>query len=176
MLSIEIEKQTLYRFFDSNGQLLYVGISNNWIARLHQHYKHSEWFTHVASATFEHFDTRKEVEFAELKAIRTEGAIYNKAFNPNFESPTIHFQKIKSWVYYGIEPDEKHTELITDLIEIQKIDSAWSKKTSADLAYYLIERLPQWSPDCEFCEHLFHSNQVNNWATQKRKERKNATN
>lgn len=176
MQNLDTNKQTLYRFFDSSGQLLYVGISNNWISRLHQHYKNAEWFSQVTSATFEHFDTRAEVEKAEFEAIKTEGAIYNKAFNPDFESPFLHFQKIKAWVYSDLDSDARHQELVDELKISFRFDNLWKNKKSADLAFALIELLPVVSPDCEFCEAVFHSNQVNLWADKKRRDRKNATN
>jgi predicted GIY-YIG superfamily endonuclease len=175
MQYLDTHRQTLYRFFDSGNQLLYVGISNNWITRLNQHYKHSEWFSDVVSATFQHFETREEVEAAEKLAIQTEGAIHNKAFNPNFESPFEHFQKIKSWVYSGIEPDNTHLELIEELKIAWRHDSYWSRKTSADLALWVIDLMPSIAPDCSFCEGVFHSNQINQWANKKKGDRKNAT-
>lgn len=160
--------ETLYRFFDKAGQLLYVGISNNWTQRLKQHYKDSEFFDQVASATFEHFNTREEVEAAEKAAILTEGAIYNKAFNPNFETTQQHFQKLKAWVYSNIEPDLVHASLIDTLRKTFLSDKNWTRKTAAPIAFYIYTNLPFWASeidlDCDFCVNLYHAEFLEHWA------------
>jgi hypothetical protein len=67
----------LYRHWDENNILLYVGISYSSTTRLRQHEKSARWFKLVRSVTIEQFATRKEAELAELHAIRTENPIYN---------------------------------------------------------------------------------------------------
>lgn len=168
--------ETLYRFFDKNKRLLYVGISNNFISRLNQHYKNADWFSEISFATFEHYASRADVEAAELKAIVSESPIHNKAFSGTYESPFDHFQKIKSWVYSEVEPDDKHSELITELKITYRFDDFWQRKTSHYLAFYLQELLPVITPNCEICANVFHSKQINEWADKKRREKKNATN
>ena len=56
--------EVLYRFFDSEGKLLYVGISSNWQQRLKQHYKDSQFHYETTTITLERFNTRAEVETA----------------------------------------------------------------------------------------------------------------
>src|SRR4051812_15076922 len=60
----------LYRFFDADDNLLYVGITNSPLARMGQHLRDKAWFKHAARTTYEHFKTRADVEAAEVKAIR----------------------------------------------------------------------------------------------------------
>jgi len=67
----------LYRHFDSNDKLLYVGVSLNAINRLSQHRDVSEWFTDIAKVTIEQFPNRQEVLDAETKAIQNENPKYN---------------------------------------------------------------------------------------------------
>lgn len=69
----------LYRHWDEDNNLLYVGISYSSVSRLRQHEKTARWFTLVRNVTIEQFPTRKEAELAELTAIRTEKPIYNIA-------------------------------------------------------------------------------------------------
>ena len=76
-------KQTLYRFYDQNDQLLYVGITKFFEPRLKQHYKNADWFFQTASVKLEHYQTRQDVEKAESVAIKTEKPIYNIAKNPD---------------------------------------------------------------------------------------------
>jgi predicted GIY-YIG superfamily endonuclease len=70
-------KTTLYRYFDDTGQLLYVGITGDNTKRQSQHRRSSFWFGYIASATFEHFDTRQEAAQAEITAIQSEKPKHN---------------------------------------------------------------------------------------------------
>jgi predicted GIY-YIG superfamily endonuclease len=69
--------QHLYRHFDKEGQLLYIGISLSTIKRLSQHAAGSIWFDQIAKVTIEHFETREEVLKAEHVAISTENPLHN---------------------------------------------------------------------------------------------------
>ena len=70
----------LYRHFDADGDLLYVGISSNWLSRLIQHSRQSEWYAQIASVTIEKFDSREEAREAEEKEIRSKCPPYNKTW------------------------------------------------------------------------------------------------
>ena len=69
----------LYRHFDENNNLLYVGISLSTFNRLSQHRDHSEWFKQIKNVTIEHFATREEAMAAERKAIKSEAPKFNIA-------------------------------------------------------------------------------------------------
>lgn len=68
---------TLYRVFDSEGELLYVGISWSASARLGAHLSTALWRHLADSVTFEHFGRREEAARAELRAIRDEHPRFN---------------------------------------------------------------------------------------------------
>ena len=70
-------KTTLYRYFDSENQLLYVGITGDNTKRQSQHRRNSFWFGEIYSATFEHFETRQEALDAETDAIHHERPKHN---------------------------------------------------------------------------------------------------
>lgn len=72
-------KTTLYRCFDDNGDLLYVGISWNAAARLAAHQRGSGWWAEVVRIDLEHFPTRAHAARAETEAIRQEWPAYNRA-------------------------------------------------------------------------------------------------
>jgi excinuclease UvrABC nuclease subunit len=72
-------KTQLYRHFDAEKKLLYVGISLSTFARLSQHKDHSPWFEQVTTVEIEHFETREEAMAAERKAIKTENPQFNIA-------------------------------------------------------------------------------------------------
>ena len=72
-------KTQLYRHFDVERKLLYVGISLNTFARLSQHKDHAQWFEKVAVVSIEHFETREEAMAAERSAIKMESPKFNIA-------------------------------------------------------------------------------------------------
>lgn len=69
---------TLYRMFDRDGLLLYVGISKHAIRRFDQHGREKQWWTAVDRITVEHFPSRAALEHAERVAIRSEAPMHNK--------------------------------------------------------------------------------------------------
>jgi len=76
-------RQTLYRQFDKDRNLLYTGVSCQIRSRLRDHEKHSEWWSEVSHITIEHFPDRKSVLEAERKAIETENPKHNVQYNRN---------------------------------------------------------------------------------------------
>jgi predicted RNase H-like HicB family nuclease len=70
-------RTALYRFFDADGRLLYVGITNNTRTRWSDHASKKPWWPQVATATTAWHQTRKEAEQAELDAIRGENPVHN---------------------------------------------------------------------------------------------------
>lgn len=68
---------TLYRFFDIDKRLLYVGISLRPWQRFLEHRSLKVWWQDAESIRLEHFATRKEAAKAELHAIKTEQPLFN---------------------------------------------------------------------------------------------------
>ncbi|WP_343038773.1 GIY-YIG nuclease family protein [Pseudoxanthomonas kalamensis] len=77
--SVKRSPAQLYRHWDKDGRLLYVGIACNFVNRLAQHRNDSAWFPLIANVTIQHFDSREEAAAAEVHAIRTELPIFNRA-------------------------------------------------------------------------------------------------
>jgi hypothetical protein len=67
----------LYRHFNKEGRLLYVGVSLTAIKRLVEHRNGCAWYRQIARIEVEWFDTRDEALAAEAEAIRTEKPRYN---------------------------------------------------------------------------------------------------
>lgn len=67
----------LYRHFDEEGALLYVGISLSALNRLVAHIDDSAWYWSIAKVTIEVLPTREAAEEAERQAIRTERPLFN---------------------------------------------------------------------------------------------------
>jgi hypothetical protein len=79
------DETALYRHFDADGRLLYVGISIQAFGRLCRHQKGSPWWLKIARVTVEQFGSRSAAEDAELRAIKTELPVYNKRHKPKIE-------------------------------------------------------------------------------------------
>lgn len=71
------ESCSLYRHFDAEGNLLYVGISLSAVARLIQH-RSSGWFDQIVRIDIERFDSRDTALAAENIAIKKERPRHNK--------------------------------------------------------------------------------------------------
>lgn len=69
--------QHLYRHFNRDGDLLYVGVSLSAIQRLGQHAEHSHWYSSISRVEIENFETREEVLAAERRAIIEENPRHN---------------------------------------------------------------------------------------------------
>lgn len=77
------ERTALYRLYDAEGRLLYVGISWQPDERLQDHRlgAHKEWTQLVARRTLAWFDTRIEAAAEEITAIKREKPLYNGTHN-----------------------------------------------------------------------------------------------
>lgn len=63
---------TLYRLFDPDGDLLYVGIAGNPGRRFEQHAATKAWWGSVDTIRLQHFPDRHQARTAELEAIALE--------------------------------------------------------------------------------------------------------
>ncbi|WP_132120963.1 GIY-YIG nuclease family protein [Actinocrispum wychmicini] len=69
--------QALYRMFDRDGRLLYVGITLDVSQRFKEHRAGKSWWTEASTITLERHGTRQDVEAAEAAAIVNEQPLYN---------------------------------------------------------------------------------------------------
>lgn len=76
---------TLYRLFDDESRLLYVGISASRLGakRFGQHSRSKDWWQEIAYARLEHFESRQIALRKEEEAIGTENPMHNIQSNPN---------------------------------------------------------------------------------------------
>lgn len=73
----------LYRMFDADNKLLYVGLSTAeyTFARMRQHKNGSRFFSLVRTITIEHFESQGELRRAEIDAITAERPVFNRQHN-----------------------------------------------------------------------------------------------
>lgn len=76
----------LYRHWDQEGKLLYVGVSLSPTYRLSQHKDASPWFGRIANITVEWFETRLVALEAERLAIKAEAPEFNVVHKPKSTS------------------------------------------------------------------------------------------
>lgn len=69
----------VYRFYDADGTLLYVGITLDPHTRWEDHRTGKPWWPDVASITAHRYPTRLDALIEEDRAIRDEGPLYNRA-------------------------------------------------------------------------------------------------
>lgn len=70
----------VYRHFDGDGRLLYVGMSRNALVRTAGHANAADWYGRIATITIERFESRMAASEAEVIAIMVE--------YPEFSNPT----------------------------------------------------------------------------------------
>lgn len=83
-------RTALYRQFNCDGALLYVGVANDPAARLQQHMRTSGWGSQIASVAIEWHADRDTAEMAEWAAIQSEDPMHNtkRTVHPPKQRPT----------------------------------------------------------------------------------------
>ena len=71
-------RHQLYRYYDSDGYLLYVGISLSAVSRLSQHKASASWYELVSDIQIDNYPSREALEAAEKEVIRHEHPMFNK--------------------------------------------------------------------------------------------------
>jgi len=75
------EQTALYRHYDAEGKLLYVGVSLSPAARTYQHSKSAHWFRDISRIDVEWHDDREKALDAERIAIKGERPEHNICMN-----------------------------------------------------------------------------------------------
>lgn len=80
LVPVEIRHHVLYRFYDADNVLLYVGITADLPTRFRNHSR-KPWWHDIGRMTVEHFSCRFDVLAAEKLAIASERPLYNSTYN-----------------------------------------------------------------------------------------------
>lgn len=67
----------IYRHFDREGTLLYIGTTANLFQRMLGHSRNSHWHDQIATITLEHCSSKKEAFRLEAEAIYKESPLFN---------------------------------------------------------------------------------------------------
>lgn len=99
----------VYRYYNDEGVLLYIGESLSYIRRLSEHLKKASWVESVCSVTLERFDTKKQAQNAEREAIEKENPVFNKQYNQKTKS--------NSKECFSLKPNEELEMTFKELID-----------------------------------------------------------
>src|SRR5687767_14669939 len=111
------EPQSLYRFYDAAGRLLYIGITVDVTIRWSSHTRGKPWWKDVVRATVEHHPNRAAVLAAEEAAIKAEKPLYNVTHNRRRPRPAIEVNGlgfsappgIPSWTFASLRSGREQT-------------------------------------------------------------------
>lgn len=76
-MSTQSTEHVVYRFFDANDNLLYVGSTRHWATRLDTHRRSAEWYPEVARHEVTAYATMEEAREQERTLIATAAPWYN---------------------------------------------------------------------------------------------------
>lgn len=141
----------LYRFYDSTGGLLYIGITSDPGARFGQHRGDKPWWTEVANIGIEQFSDRASVLTAERAAIVAERPRYNIIHNRPSSLGTARIVpeverespiQIGDWVALALHNGE------CPVGEVAALDSIWISIRLKNFAFGVIDphiRVVRWA-------------------------------
>ncbi|CAB4218072.1 GIY-YIG nuclease superfamily [uncultured Caudovirales phage] len=81
---------TIYRLFNSEDRLLYIGITEDWARRFKQHSRVQPWWDRVASVKLEFVDSLETAQVLEANAIKREHPLHNSSHS----SDVLHWYVI----------------------------------------------------------------------------------
>jgi predicted GIY-YIG superfamily endonuclease len=86
------ERTALYRLYDADGRLLYIGITNDPNRRWAQHARSSRWWPKVVTKKIEWLQSRSASLAAEKVEIERLNPPYNRAWNTWDIRARLHYQ------------------------------------------------------------------------------------
>ena len=127
-----MSKTQLYRWFDKDDNLLYVGISYSAMVRASQHKDASHWYDAAVKSTIENFNCRDDAIKAERLAIITEKPKYNVTYaNAKTQDQKLREgikKKLKKeWesgfndVYFNSD------KFVEDIKELARLEDIWCR-------------------------------------------------
>jgi predicted GIY-YIG superfamily endonuclease len=121
----------LYRHFDKEGALLYVGVSLSAVQRLSQHRDGSHWFAEIATVKIEPFKDRKEALAAEREAILKENPRHN------LKRPSVKEVRTAE----DVQADKSRADLVRRLVQFNPMYSAAEAARALGVGDSAIKRL-----------------------------------
>lgn len=98
---------SVYRYYDSHGILIYVGITSRGIGRNREHNRRAEWWPHVGAQEVDHFLTRAQALDVERDLIQRFRPPFNSQHNPNYRAARAEYLTMVE----QFPPDESFMDL-----------------------------------------------------------------
>jgi hypothetical protein len=148
----------LYRYYDSDGNLLYLGISLNAAKRASEHRKDKQWWNEVATIQIEHLPTGDRARVLEIEAdlIKAEKPKYNVVHNygtADGYKPKVARDWDFAWLALNRKTRAAFLELVRTLADsVFTYDEAGVdyRQTEADLPILL--EMSTYLDGCDHCE------------------------
>ncbi|MET8113789.1 GIY-YIG nuclease family protein [Streptomyces prasinus] len=143
------ERTALYRFFDTEGALLYVGITKSFGQRWLNHSRKKPWWPQVQSHTAEWFKSRPEAEAAEKQAVVAERPLRNVVHKPRPQrapvprsTPAPQAQADENADYWTVADIAAHWRVATQTVR------AYRSRKRGELPDpdHVYGRTPLWRP------------------------------
>jgi predicted GIY-YIG superfamily endonuclease/DNA-binding XRE family transcriptional regulator len=83
------QRTALYRHYQADGSLAYVGVTSDPQRRLAQHVSKAEWVKTIATTEMQWFPSKELALAAESDAIRAEKPIFNKVYSEKLDMPFV---------------------------------------------------------------------------------------
>jgi predicted GIY-YIG superfamily endonuclease len=141
---------SLYRFYNSTGELLYIGITNRIPRRLDEHGDEKPWYLKVADVKVEHHPDRHAALAAEKSAIKTERPKYNVVHNRGRHLTAAPSQDSGQWTFRSLRSGyefRKDLVLYPELDCSAMVDDVYELDGEGQLeeyVQYLERRHPEW--------------------------------
>ncbi|GAA4987280.1 GIY-YIG nuclease family protein [Actinopolymorpha pittospori] len=121
------EPNALYRFFDEDGALLYVGITASLPRRLGEHAAEKPWWTSLRRITVDHYDSRAAAIAAETEAIRTERPAWNiREAEPRATTATPLRRQVRVGPARSLAPSDDLSAAGCRLLREGRMHEVWS--------------------------------------------------
>ena len=123
----------LYRMFDINGDLLYIGQSVRVTDRIRQHARTKHWWSSVRTITIEQYESAPALNIAEREAIKNEKPIHNIIFNSK-SNMNRHFQDDN--LANQIEMLRRYPKRFCEPISIKNVAEDWDHYADAIFTHH----------------------------------------
>lgn len=151
---------TVYRYYNEDDRLLYVGITGNQVNRLDDHWKNRSWWQEVSYGKFRHYETRDKALQIEASAIALELPKYNKAGATIDDEVYAHFIEATNDKFQ----DRWHQQFYRNYDTVRKEVYSFSKAPAVYQAIFALDASTEWTEDgekriieCDSCKHIFES-------------------
>lgn len=119
---------SVYKCFDEDGALLYVGVGDTALVRIKSHQKEKAWFDEVVNITISKYEDRATALAEEIRSIREDKPVFNKLGKENcarvyMETYKLFMRRMKfTWVQISTGQYYFFKDVIDEMIELKLLE------------------------------------------------------